>query len=492
MRKKLFAIMMLASVLFAAFSCKNDEVEDPTLTLSEMSVQLPKAASEKAITVTTNQTEWTALSNADWIHLTQSGNTLTIKVDANPTAEKRMGEVAVLAVIGKKVVVEQEGSDVSIVAMPDKLEVDQWGGKFQFDVNANTQDWTITTDAKWLKLTPKTFKGEVLVEIDENFDRADRVAKLIFQAQGKATQEFTVTQSGIIYFLLPYLEEKGTLRDLMIFEESRGSVYAGGFFTNDFITASPAFPKISYGFSKGALNLRFLESANADILKDPEFIKFLEENKFKKVSESASGMVFVKEEEKYDIQAEVDLSSYPGVYFMLKYKQDKPYPTFEKFPYGLIDFGTADDNAIDNWEAANGGTLNTELTNQIGSKVYDVALPWLHRMYFMTEKAPFVLNETLQAFDNLNLGFFEAPNGEVFLTNEFKALLDKEGFSFIKQDGVKFYYYKKEIQLVLLVRPFQNKTIANGKKVLTFNLWHADLGSTNIEFKDIENKLRVN
>ncbi len=500
MRKKnLFAIMMLASVLFAAFSCKNDEVEDPTLTLSEMSVQLPKAASEKSITVTTNQTEWTAIANADWIHLTQSGNTLTIKVEANPSTEKRMGEVAVLAVIGKKIEIEQEGSDVSIVVLPDKFNVNQFGGEYVFDIDANTNDWTVETDADWVQITAKQFKHEIVVNIGENKAREDRVAKLIFKAKNQALKEYVINQDGIIYHILPYMEfgpgvDPG---DIEKFETARYSKLIGepGLFSQHYTyeTVSPAFDQVAYKITGG----KKLYSEAIVFTKDRDFftkdngkekldyIAILKENGFE---ETGKDVFFNKEKR---VEAKIIVAAdYPHVLYKFIPEQPKAYPTFDKFPYGLIDFGKANDNDIVNWEAANGGTLNEEITNTVGNKTYDAPLPWLHRMYFMTKEEPFVLDQTLQLFDNLNLCFFDV-NGELFLTNEFKKLLDREGFNLITQKGLEYYYYRKDIKLVLLVRPFQHKLFANGKRVLAFNIWKEDLGSTNLELKDISNKLRV-
>lgn len=57
MKKKLFTMLMIACVL--RHRVRKDEVEEPTLTLSETgTIDFPKAASEKAVAVTTNQLKW--------------------------------------------------------------------------------------------------------------------------------------------------------------------------------------------------------------------------------------------------------------------------------------------------------------------------------------------------------------------------------------------------------------------------------------------------
>ncbi|KGN99498.1 hypothetical protein HR11_04415 [Porphyromonas macacae] len=108
-------------------------------------------ASEKTITITTNHSDWTAISNVEWIELTQSENTLTVKILANPLTKERKSEIMVVAGIGRKILVTQKASDVSIVSIPNKLDVDQWGRKYQFDIVANVQDWVISTYVDWVK-----------------------------------------------------------------------------------------------------------------------------------------------------------------------------------------------------------------------------------------------------------------------------------------------------------------------------------------------------
>lgn len=168
--------------------------------MSESEWIAPTVSSEKSITVNTNQLNWNAVANADWIERTISGNTLTLKVEANSLVETCRDVVTVLAGgLGKDIIVQQAGSDVTIVTIPDKLGINQWKGTYQFDVDANTRDWEISTDSNWLKLTPKQFKGEVVIEVEENKDRETRTATLTLTGENSTTsKDFIITQSGVM------------------------------------------------------------------------------------------------------------------------------------------------------------------------------------------------------------------------------------------------------------------------------------------------------
>lgn len=61
--KKTIFPLLLGGILLSVLSCaKEDEFELPTLILSETSVAFDRGASERNISVSTNQEHWTAAS----------------------------------------------------------------------------------------------------------------------------------------------------------------------------------------------------------------------------------------------------------------------------------------------------------------------------------------------------------------------------------------------------------------------------------------------
>lgn len=459
MKKNLFAILMLVGILFTT-SCKS-EVEEPTLTLSETAtIILPKIASEKAITVTTNQSEWSSMTNADWIELLQSGNTLNIKASLNATTAKRKGEVLVMAGgIARKLVVEQEASDITIVAIPDKLEVDQWGGKYQFDVDANTQNWTVASDAEWVKVVAKPYKSEVVIEVAENVAREARVAKLTLTG-GTTAKEFTLTQSGIMYYIMPYLKFGATFRELKEFEAARKSevvedlnyVFGGPYL---FHTQSPAFPAILYGFANEKLSGMEVQISDKKVVLDKAFDDMMIANNFKLITSTAKSKVFELDQEKTVIRATVSTENKGTIVYAVIPKQTQTYKTFAAFPYGYCDFkGERAD--VEAWEKANGGTFNKSKSAEDPTKennflFFDVKKdPALARAYFVSNKTK-KLVESAHYFTEMNLVFWEYEGARV-VTNEFMALTQKEGFTYEGLNGTWHVFINEAKDLGFVVR----------------------------------------
>lgn len=438
MKKNLLAVLMIAGLIFAT-SCK-DEVEEPTLTLAETEWQAPMDAAEKSVAVTTNQTNWTAVPNVQWIETTQSGNTLTIKVDKNFETKTRKAIVKVIAGgIGKDITVVQAATNVTIVTIPDKLEVDQFGGNFQFDVDANTKDWAITSDADWAKVTAKQFKGEVAVEIAENVKREPRTAKLLLASNdGKEKKEFTITQSGILYYIMPYLEPGANYETIKKFEFARKSTeYINLDYVledpGSFKTISSAFPKIRYVFTKDKVSKIFLTASGKEILEDAEFAKMMTDEGFKPSGEN----YYVKDAGTVLINAQVIITTEFGVIFTFVPKQPKDMPTWSTLPLGFTDFGKGKPE-VDAYEAKNGGTYNeAESIHQTSGGGY-----WFHwydvkttellaRAYFIMDDATKGLTETVQYYllAAREKVFYEADD-QFFVTKEFMALTAKEGFEY--------------------------------------------------------------
>ncbi len=440
--KKLFLLLTVIGA-FAISSCKK---EVPTLTLSDQVVDFPQAASEKAITVTTNQIDFNAIANADWVTTVCAEGKITVKAAENTTTIDRKAQIMVVAgALTEVVEVKQAGSAVTIVTIPDKLTIDQWGGVFQFDVDANIKDWTITSDAEWVKLDPRQFKHEVILSIDENKAREARTAKLTLTG-GATTKEFVVDQSGIMYFLLPYLEIGSDPWVIKDFEFARKSILIqqpdGLFNTATWVyqIKSPAFDQINYNAPKNVFkDVTMFTSTKTFFSADNG--KELDAFKLYLIAEGFADKgnnVFMNE--KTSIEATImDKATDPYVKFVKKAKQPQPYPTFPTFPYGLVNF-KATSADIEAYEATAGGTFNPEKSSiPVEGQPYDYL--WydytkndaIARAYFVgNQPAPAnILMETAQYFSKMTLAFYQdATTKEIIMTEEFLALATKEGFTY--------------------------------------------------------------
>ena len=65
MKKSLFSILMLLSVLFVASCSDDNDYVEPTLEVSTTQVTLTSGSMDQTIAITTNQTKWIATSPAE-------------------------------------------------------------------------------------------------------------------------------------------------------------------------------------------------------------------------------------------------------------------------------------------------------------------------------------------------------------------------------------------------------------------------------------------
>ncbi len=467
MKKNLLLLLMLLSFLLAA-SCSKDEVETPTLTLSESEVHFSKIAAEKSISITTNQKDWKAMENVDWISIAEADNNLVVKVSTNTMASSRKGKVAVFAGgISVTLNVEQSASEATIVALPDKMEVSRYEGTYKFYVDTNTDNWSVATDADWLTIQANPHRGEIGVTVAENKEKEKRQAILTLTA-GEATQTFTVVQDGILYYILPYTEFHLPQRETMRFELNRGSLlvkHAEYWPYIRFRTASPIFPVTEYGIFNDLTYDVIMWGPDEKVLFDKDFLKLMDEERFTYLGTGGDyafgGREYESERENFLLWAILRSSGLKdaAVVFKAIEKQPQPYPTFEKFPYGFIDF-KADTADVIRWERQNRGTLKSASGN-VYTKQYTIEFnvengPALTRVYtfgYINNKITNLL-EITQYYPPKKHHLFAYPcskslYGDISCTQEFKALMQAEGFN--RFGWVDFEHPEKKIKVFVQV-----------------------------------------
>lgn len=449
MKKNLFTILMMIGIFFGASCSNNDAVVDPTLELSEHTIKLAKNASETTILVTSNQAEWVPRVNAEWIELTKSETSLTIKVNENTLTDTRKAEVTVIAGGAIETLsVEQVGSDVVIVTTPEELEVEQWGGVFKFNVKTNINNWDVNCDVDWIKMTAIQVKNEVIIDVDENTAREGRVAKLTFSVDGnKNSIDVSITQNGALYYILPYLDLMASENDIKTFEEARRSFFNfNSDYTNrglmTFNTKSEVFPIVKYKFNQNYLWKVFLYASTSEFIEDPAFEQMMKDAGFEPDKDGAYILEVSREKNGYKIKAEVIIPD--EIVFTFIEAQPYAMPTFEILPFGFLDFsttGTVDE--IKKWESENGGKLffSFDYTGIYRFSVtpnLDKATP-IERYYWRLKSGS--LEGCKHTFINTEHVFYEV-RGQYYLTQEFIDLLKQTGFvDLLGYDGYHRYLY---------------------------------------------------
>ncbi len=488
MNKVLLLMLSIAGLLLIT-SCSDDEPEMASLSLSQNSVVIKEGVTEANVVVTTNQHEWSAISLANnWLEVNCVGNILKIKAAKNKTVALRKGQILVIAGSTNKTIgVTQEGIAGNIELSEEAISVDEYAGKKVIDVVTNDKEWTAITDADWLTLNLKKRKEELHISYTKNTERAERVAK-IFITAGNKNKELLVTQKGILFYLMPFDEVGGDANMMLDFEMARKSLLIrqpdGNNNTSlwDFRTRSALFPEVRYVLPDNSLS-QMVTFADKELLKKElaEFEKYLIKNGYEKKSDFLYGNM--------DKELEATINTDEGyVHYVYTPSQDKAYPTFKKFPYGFIEWGARKDK-IDTYEADNKGMLNDEYTiiNEPGKSYdflfYDVTdeddekpLARGYWVYHEDKSNPGLL-ETAKYFEKIELVFFKAGDGTMRLTNEFKALCQREGFEFVKYQQGTYGFANRTKGLSLTVAYAKYSVFEN--PVLDLHLYQSVVGNSN-------------
>ena len=209
MRRFYFTLLGVLSVFLLSLLCPScrpqSDVEEATLELSATALTLPREGTAQTLTITTNQSSWSAFSpqEATWITLRQEGNTLYVGAQANASGQERTGAVLVQA--GgqqRRVTVHQTAADVLLEA-PESVVLQAEGGSSEVSFECNSDALTIelAEGAGWLRVDKRTAKTFTLVA-EANADKHNRTAKITLTA-GTVVRELEVTQLGLTPYIFP-------------------------------------------------------------------------------------------------------------------------------------------------------------------------------------------------------------------------------------------------------------------------------------------------
>lgn len=379
MKSKLHSLLWIFAFLpFIFSSCDDDESVDPaTIELSSAAVNFTKDGGEQAVTITTNKEEWLATSplESTWLTLTQSGDQLSVKASVNTEGVERKGYILINSGdAAAKISVIQSAGDIILNLSTEAVSMDFNGGEKRIDVVSN-ETFTVTADeaADWLTVVYMTGSNYFTLAATAYDGNEPRTGK-IYIAAGSATKELTVTQTGQELVILPFFAAQTTFKEVMAYEEARGSViiqFPDGFFSSAFYfaTANKDFPQVGYAYedaSVGSYAQAATATTNTALL--PEIEKALVARGFVNGGDG----IYTHTTIPYTVTVteETDGISISADYTPV---QDKDYPTFAKLPltdpqmgwtsYPEGEIGGADYTAVvQPWEAGKGSTFNADIS----------------------------------------------------------------------------------------------------------------------------------
>lgn len=506
---------LVATLLLGLGACapeSDNAPEEPTLSLSSTAVTIPNAGgSAEAIAVTTNQSKWNAISNAAWVTTGVSGNSLTITAAPNPDGADRSAEVLVVAgATSAKISVIQTAADIVLEVSPDSIVVSNAGATKLVSVRSNSGTWTLEVDeaaAAWI--TKTVFEDFIQLEIAPNEGEA-REAKL-YAASGTTQREIVITQAGtsLTPFFFPTLKLELGDYELISYEEEQNGSYLtsytpanpglpdwgipaeGAYYT--FASSSALFPLLSYYFDYYLTTLasvQYVSPKGIEEIVESGYVDFLKEQGVADAAydESKKLITGTHKESGFSVVATESEEGFCVVVFTAPApKQPEAYPTFEEFPYdntfmlGDLEYTAprvkeveteAKSKLVDEAMEESDSTLVKTQTYEV-----DSTLAPLHtRLYFFDNKkpedggeAPKNVSELLVVWSEPTLGAWEVTAGTFYLTKEFLALMEKEGFEFFMNSNNMDFYYNAEKKLMIVPRGARYSDVLVGQPVFSMN-----------------------
>lgn len=419
---------------------------------------------------------WSCITSADWLECTQSTDKMHLKAKANTTGHERMATVIVTAGLAtEQVVVKQTAGNGdtggSISTNKTEFEIEQWGESFAIPVYTDSRNWEVISSENWVSVRPNIVKGEVQVMVAETEARPDRSANILVRDLNTGDNfSVKITQKGVMFIILPYLEFGSYIEPLMKFEEARKSKVIGipgdnsgafGGINKDmwkFATKSKLFTRMEYRFVDDKMTQAYAYSNVFELDKVyDEFTDYLIDLGF--VPDEKKFKFFNK---KMEMMAELGLgTSGDEIFIVYSYlpAQKEAYPTFEQFPGRLSNvqgWANYDKDKIYEWETANGGTT----TKKDGS----VSTFSKTRTIYYTSVAPLAPEKTtytlkpsaedqgkekitgllLKFKESDTNKFFWEKDGIYYLTEEFMALCTKSKMRYIGKTGDAYIFSNSE------------------------------------------------
>lgn len=476
---------------------KDDGPEEATLSLSSTSLTLTNAGGEaQAITVTTNQAKWNAISNADWLKTSVSGNNLQIVAMPNKDGNDRTAQVLVVAgATSEKIEVIQTAADIVLEVSPEAIVIKNTGETKLISVKSNAGAWTLDVDEAaqaWIKQI--VFKDMIQLEIAPN-DGEAREAKL-YAKSGTLQKEITVQQAGkgagfhtplltnsfpTQYQLLSYEKEQSSF--LMSYSAPSAGLPGWGIPPSgakyDFVTSCEFMPTVTYIFNyEGSYleTIQYVSTLSFKEFKETGYVEFVEKDLGYTVDKS--GEIYKGTKEVTDPKGNVlkyklligDVKGKAAVVFQMPTppdpEQPTAYPTYPEVPLDkmLAYASTPTKNGwklddVKKYEADNNGTLAKELKDKkdnVKFAGFDVkaTLPLMRQYWFIStenegREAQIGFLDALGQLDaDFNRVFWrEAKTGRAYLTKEFKELMKKNGYEFVAFQ-TPYHWFQKDDRVV--------------------------------------------
>ena len=197
--KKILSIMVLLAGVMTFTACSDDETTytaPAKLELKSADAFFEAAGGTGAIVVNSSEAI-SATSNADWLTVSVSGNTVSLNVAANDNLEGRSTNVILkTATASSEVNISQRGV-VYGIATDGKLEINDLPGTYKIDID-HTSNVSVTSLADWLTASFDNATNKVVITAADNSTLEQREGKVAI-ATGNVRDTLVVVQNPMVF-----------------------------------------------------------------------------------------------------------------------------------------------------------------------------------------------------------------------------------------------------------------------------------------------------
>lgn len=476
------------------FACKNDTLDNPTLSVSpNEELVLPSNEAQATLSISTNQARWSAVSSSPWLKLRQAGNNLIVEAENNPLTEERLAQIVVVS--GNKqqqITVRQQIDRLHAIALEPtgELSVDRLSQEYRIVVKTSSNQWRASVIGgadSWLEVLARPRYGEIILSFKENKTRATRSAQLIVQ-DGEVRSELLIHQQGIPHFFLPYLAWESDLEDAEAFEQARNSrltlrprtadpvqgVRAIPYF--QFSTISSAFQQVRYEYLN--MSPRFLYKAtlvaqDLNVTKGTDLTDFLQQEGYVLRSDLQSNednKFYLNEPKKIALQYTMDKSAREAyLIFTPLVEQTEAYAVPDKLPLGFPLQKGSTKSEVETWEKQMKSEVAEGISQALGLPSFFALDPHFLRYYLYQENDANLLQATFFTLDPKYQGLYRY-GGLFFMGREFDALIKSEGFvydSYDQRGGIHYYTHEqRNLRLAISLMRIANLELTRGQVTL--------------------------
>ena len=173
----------------------------PYLDLSETGeISFVATGESKTINVSSNF-DYTFRSSESWVAVTKSADskTITLKVDANPTAERRRAYIYIEGLLNKTITVSQEAAGMTS-SQTDPISVPVEGSSYNIQLKSDAP-WTASSGSySWISVTPNqgdAGTSNIVLEVAPNSTIDSRTGYVQFMIGTTKLVEIKIEQVGI-------------------------------------------------------------------------------------------------------------------------------------------------------------------------------------------------------------------------------------------------------------------------------------------------------